>query len=349
MLRDVILCRQVIYCTKSCQISHWKNHKVLCSGSAIKQLEIDKKSQVQTIFQSNLTPKEHAKVAKLVGRRCNLNILLNGKQVNALWDTGAQVSIVSNKWLKRNFPLVKDKNVSEILGEEQDLNIAAANGIYIPFAGFLELKFELGQNKTDSSVFVPMLEQQLIGFNVIEQLTKNYENIANMSNAIDKSYGTKHDINLRGRTQVTRRKPSHPPLSLGSNEINTKSEHKHLGLTLDSKLNFESQRRWYQRLCHFFNVKKSQSPHYWFAEIPDERKLTYNLRATHAYNQNFGRTVHFSNTYFQNTLLEWNLLCDDVKHYVSIAEFKRKLLAIIRPLGNSIYNIHDGVRSLTKL
>ncbi len=243
-----------------------------------------------------------------------------------------------------------------------------------------------------------------------------------------------------------RRKPSHPPLSLGSNEIDTKSEHKHLGLTLDSKLNFEShireaslkarrgigmikylskyvsrnvldqiyklyvrphldygdiiyhrydpemqsaftqrlehiqysaalavtgawrgtsrqrlyeelgwenlyQRRWYRRLCHFFNVKKSQSPHYLFAEIPDERELTYNLRATRAYNQNFGRTVRFSNTYFQNTLFEWNLLCDDIKHSVSIAEFKRKLLAAIRPLGNSTYNIHDidGVRSLTKL
>lgn len=111
--------------------------------SAIKQLElkeIDKKSQVQTIFQSHLTPKEHAKVAKLVGRRCNLNILLNGKQVNALWDTGAQVSIVSNKWLKRNFPLVKVRNVSEILGEGQDLNIAAANGTDIPFVGFCGVK-----------------------------------------------------------------------------------------------------------------------------------------------------------------------------------------------------------------
>ena len=121
-------CRQVINGTKSCQISHWKDHKILCP--AIKQLElkeIDKKNQVQTIFQSHLTPKEHAKIANLVGRHCNLNVYLNGKQVNALWDTGAQVSIVSNKWLKRNFPSIEVKNVSEILGEGQDLTIAAAN------------------------------------------------------------------------------------------------------------------------------------------------------------------------------------------------------------------------------
>ena len=199
-----------------------------------------------------------------------------------------------------------------------------------------------------------------------------------------------------------RRKPFHPPLSLGSNEINTKSEHKHLGLTLDSKLNFEShireaslkarrgigmikylskyvsrnvldqiyklyvrphldygdiiyhrydpemqsaftqrlehiqysaalavtgawrgtsrqrlyeelgwenlyQRRWYRRLCHFFNVKKSQSPHYLFAEIPDERELTYNLRATRAYNQILGELSVFRIRIFK--ILFWNGIC----------------------------------------
>ena len=143
---------------------------------------------------SHLTPKEHAKIANLVGCRCNLNVYLNGKQVNALWDTGAQVSIVSNKCLKRNFPSIEVKNVSEILGEGQDLTITAANGTDIPFLGFVELNFQLGQNKNDSSVIVPMLvtrdeiEQPLIGFNVIEQLTKEYENIANFSNTIGKSF-----------------------------------------------------------------------------------------------------------------------------------------------------------------
>ena len=127
-----------------------------------------------------------------MGRPCNFNVYLNGKQVNALWDTGAQVSIGSNKWLKRNFPSIEVKNVSEILGDGQDLTIAAANGTDIPFLGFVELKFELG--KTDSSVILPMLvtrdeiEQPLIGFNVIEQLTKDYENVANFSNAIGKRF-----------------------------------------------------------------------------------------------------------------------------------------------------------------
>ena len=45
------------------------------------------------------------------------------------------------------------------------------------------------------------------------------------------------------------------------------------------------------------------------------------------------------------------MLDDDIKDSASLAEFKRKLLAVIRPSGKSTYNIYDieGVRSLTKL
>ena len=188
-------CKQVVYCTKTCQISHWKKHRVLCS--VIKQLELrehDKKSHVKTLFQSQLTPKEHAKVVQLVGHRYNLNVYLNGKQVNALWDTGAQVSIVSHKWLKKTFPSVEVRQISEILGEEQDLSITAANGTDIPFVGFVELKLELGQSSDDSAVIVPMLvtrdeiEQPLIGFNVIDQLTKDYRDIGSVPKAIGQSF-----------------------------------------------------------------------------------------------------------------------------------------------------------------
>ena len=111
------------------------------------------------------------------------------------------------------------------------------------------------------------------------------------------------------------------------------------------------QRRWYRRMCHFFNLRKTQSPGYLFVEIPDECTATYNLRTIRAYDQGSYRTVRFSNTYFQNALYEWNLLSDETKDSLSITEFKRKLLAIIRPLGKSSYDIHDiqGVTLLTKL
>ena len=88
-----------------------------------------------------------------------------------------------------------------------------------------------------------------------------------------------------------------------------------------------------------------------FAEIPCERQLSYNLRNTRAYDQSAGRTIRFTNTYFQNTLYEWNLLADDIKNAKSLAAFKSKLLSAIRPLKRTMYGIHDivGIRHLTKL
>ena len=49
--------------------------------------------------------------------------------------------------------------------------------------------------------------------------------------------------------------------------------------------------------------------------------------------------------------MEWNKLDNEVKYSVPIAQFKNELLSTIRPVGNSIYNVHDiiGVRYLTKL
>ena len=243
-----------------------------------------------------------------------------------------------------------------------------------------------------------------------------------------------------------RSKPNHPPLLLGNDQVAQKMEHKHLGVILDSKLDFQSHirqailkarrsigmirylskyisrnvldqiyklyvrphldygdiiyhrydpemlshftrtleqtqysaalavtgawrgtsrqrlykelgweslydRRWYRRLCHFLALKKQHLPQYLVTEIPNERQLTYNLRDPRVYEQNIGRTKRFANTYFQNTFMEWNKLDNEVKHAVSIAQFKNKLLSTIRPVENSMYNIHDitGVRQLTKL
>ena len=77
----------------------------------------------------------------------------------------------------------------------------------------------------------------------------------------------------------------------------------------------------------------------------------YNLRSARLYEQTIGRTVRFSNTYFENIFFEWNSLTLDVRNSTSVAEFKRKLLGIIRPTQKPTYNIHDivGIRLLTKL
>ena len=210
-----------------------------------------------------------------------------------------------------------------------------------------------------------------------------------------------------------RTKPHHPILKLGNEEVKTSLEHKHLGVILDHKLDFQSHirevilkarrgiglikylskyvsrgvldqvyklyirphldygdiiyhrfapemhleitkkleqveysaalavtgtwrgtsrqnlyeelgcetlyhRRWYRRLTHFFCLRRSKSPEHLFNEIPQERQLTYNLRNPSAYEQPAARTVRFSNTYFRNTLFEWNSLDSEIQNATTL-------------------------------
>ena len=245
---------------------------------------------------------------------------------------------------------------------------------------------------------------------------------------------------------VKRTKTEHPYLNLGLDEVARKDEHKHLGLILDSKLDFKSHirqailkarrgigmikylskyvsrdvldqvyklyvrphldygdiifhrhnpkmilnftqrieqtqysaalavagawrgtnrqklynelgweslynRRWYRRLCHFFNLRKTGNPPYLFAELPTERTLHYGLRGNRDYDIPFSKTKRSSNTYFTNVLQEWNKLDGNVRNSATIAEIKRKLLAIIRSVKNSLFGVFDalGVKQLTML
>ena len=100
----------------------------------------------------------------------------------------------------------------------------------------------------------------------------------------------------------------------------------------------------------FFNLKTTRAPAYLFDETPVEHNVSYSLRRRREY-QPAGRTARFASTYFQNVLFEWNLLDKNIKDSKTLAEFKRKLLAVIRPVGQSVYNVYnmDGIRNLTKL
>ena len=238
----------------------------------------------------------------------------------------------------------------------------------------------------------------------------------------------------------------HPPLRLGNEEITRKTEHKHLGILLDSKLSFRShvseaimkarrgiglirhlsqhvsrdvldqmykfyvrphldygdiiyhrydpnfssiltrrleqvqytaslavtgawkgtsrqrlyeelgweslyERRWYRRLCHFFKLNLTHSPEYLFSLIPPERQISHGLRHPHVYSQSKARTNRFSNSYFQNTIHEWNKLLPEIQASKSLAEFKQKLILLIRPTKNPTYGVFDlkGIKDITKL
>ena len=140
------------------------------------------------VFVSHLTPKQHVAVANLVGKKCKVSCVLNGVPVEALWDTGAQVSIASKSWLGEYLPSLKIRKIEDLLGEEAGLNLIGANGGPIPFDGWVEVQFQLTSGAQSSTpLTVPLLvarddlEYPIIGYNVIEAVIKGPDEIGEES------------------------------------------------------------------------------------------------------------------------------------------------------------------------
>ena len=166
-----------------CQKNHRPRHKVLCR--AIKELSERTQNtekglgdaQDMGVFSSHMTPKQQDYVAKLVGRKCSVQCYLNDKLMEVLWDTGAQVSLISEDVLKSQLPSVQVRDICQLLDTQGSISLQAANGTDIPYSGWAEIDLELVAD-TETKIKVPFLvtkeniDQPLIGFNVIELIVK---------------------------------------------------------------------------------------------------------------------------------------------------------------------------------
>ena len=160
---------------------YWGEHKKLCQ--AIRDVESrqsrESVDQMKTSFPFHLTPRQRTKLTKLVGRRCMVSCVLQGQKVDALWDTGAQVRVMSKRWEEIHLLGELERDVSELL-EGEELNLQAANGTEISYDGWVEVDFQLaGDVEQSEPLKVPILvgsqdnqEYPIIGFNVIEEVIK---------------------------------------------------------------------------------------------------------------------------------------------------------------------------------
>ena len=172
-------CKLVFYCSQACQRRHWGEHQKLCRAIQEQSSHYNENlrglgdSKDTGVFVSHLSPKKHAAIAKLVGQKCHIKCLINDINMDVLWDTRAQVSIIPEQVLINKFPELQVRDVSELLGVGSGLNLTAANGTPIPYSGWIETKFRLNRENSND-VTVPFLvtperlEQPIIGYNVIE-------------------------------------------------------------------------------------------------------------------------------------------------------------------------------------
>lgn len=144
-----------------------------------------------------LSPRGEAKLVNLIGKRCIVQCQLDGMPVEALWDTGAQACIINDQWRKRNLPHHTVRPLAEPIKSETLIGLAA-NHTQIPFRGWVEVEFRLGQGQTSGEpLVVPILvssdskvaEQPIIGFNVIEEVVSGAETQQQKAEIIQKICG----------------------------------------------------------------------------------------------------------------------------------------------------------------
>ena len=172
-------CNAVRYCGKGCQSRHWSEHKILCKAIVNLSKKNDTQADQRTMFISQITPQQHLSIAKLVGDRCTVKIKLEGLGMQGLWDTGAQVSVISKKYVSRYFADKPVRKIEDLIQNEGNITLVTANGTSIPYAGWIELKLELmSQNPGRRCILVPFLvtkgdiDVPIIGFNAICELTR---------------------------------------------------------------------------------------------------------------------------------------------------------------------------------
>ena len=162
-------CKYISYCDETPS----KDSFVLRNSVDASLSERKDKAESMGQFITHIDPKDHAKLVNIVGKKCTVPCLLNGKSTHLLWDTGAQVSLISEDHLKQICPEAKVQNISTLLNS--NLRLTAANGLDIPFRGWTKLSFQLENN--DTILLVPFLvtkdsmEMPLIGYNVIAELS----------------------------------------------------------------------------------------------------------------------------------------------------------------------------------
>ena len=142
-------------------------------------------SEDNKVYVSHLTPSQQSKVVQLVGKRCTVDCLLNGKQVEALWDTGAQCSVIPKSLVNSLFEKPYIRPISELLDDSDNLKLTAANGSAIPYDGWVEVEFSLMFDETSQKIQVPLLvtsdslDYPIIGYNVSDEFVTQHSDCNN--------------------------------------------------------------------------------------------------------------------------------------------------------------------------
>lgn len=178
-LKQCAKCKKVLYCSRPCQIDDWVVHRENCAPVSC--------ATVNTVRNRE----KQAKFAPLVGGKYLIDCYIQGERVQALWDSGSQVTIIDELWKQVHLPDTRIRDIYEIVDGADTLNIVAANGEKMPYVGWVEITFSLtSRGALATTVIVPTLvlkgdklRQPIIGSNVIELIIDSELKQSNATNS----------------------------------------------------------------------------------------------------------------------------------------------------------------------
>ena len=104
-------CKCITYCYETPFKDNFVLHNSVDTPSNPSEDEADSIGQ----FISHIDPKDHVNLVNIVGKKCTVPCLLNDKSTHLLWDTGAQVSLISEDHLKQICPEATVQSISTLL------------------------------------------------------------------------------------------------------------------------------------------------------------------------------------------------------------------------------------------
>ena len=123
-----------------------------------------------------------------------MNVCLNGKMIECLWDTGSMISLINKEILDKQFPGVEIHSIEDFL-ENQSLTLTAANNSEVKVDGVVVLTFGVEESSEPSSASlfqVPFLvtsenvSKPIIGYNIIEHFVTRCKSDFDVPNSLVK-------------------------------------------------------------------------------------------------------------------------------------------------------------------
>ena len=176
------------YCSVGCMGKH-QNHAQYCSLICeVERVENEKRMRTEIFVKDSekLPYKMKLKLIRLVGERPLVKIFLNGEETQGLWDTGAMISLMNEKFLREHFPDTELLSISEFTGDEFTLTTANKSELNVQGVAILDF----GVTSSQTLFQVPFLitaddiSGPIIGYNTIEHLVTNFKENLNVSESL---------------------------------------------------------------------------------------------------------------------------------------------------------------------